>query len=476
MWQSRYLALVVVVVFIISMTTAFYYRIVPGVDAGAYDRIGWNLARGFGYIEHRQFASDPRADDAILRVGPGYEFFLAGIYMLFGHSYAVVWTIQSVIRALTVLLIFWLTLHIFRDDKHVYTIAVLAAALFGFMPDLIVVSDILLAETLLLFLLTASVILSLCVIERSSRVLSLSAGFFWALSILVRPTALVGLGFLMVWLLRRRRFFAVFLVFISPVLFVGGWSLRNSLLYHRPLFTTTAGTLALWVGNNPEASGGYDKSIDIQAMRNQHNSVELSNIAVERVVQFLVNDPLAFAQLQFKKIVIYFSLIRPSGFWFHLVGRPSHQFVTLATSALVTAVLFIAGFAGMYRYWKLYEHPSYFFLALALFQPLTVIPTYVETRYRFPFFIFLAVFAAYAIVMVTHVSRMRRLLLISTVFFIIITLFDIWYAIDLIAERACSLFGLCGSFLSVRPVFTPAPSYGYFTNFTYMFEKSRRFL
>ena len=32
MWQNRYLALIVLAVFIISTTTAFYYRIIPGVD------------------------------------------------------------------------------------------------------------------------------------------------------------------------------------------------------------------------------------------------------------------------------------------------------------------------------------------------------------------------------------------------------------------------------------------------------------
>lgn len=273
---------------------------------------------------------------------------------------------------------------------------------------------------------------------------ALLVGLVWAVTILTRPTALVGFLILVFILVFQKKWKELFILWFFPILLVGGWSVRNSLLYHRPLFTTTAGALALWVGNNTDASGGYDKSFEILRAREQHHSTQLSSIALTRTAQFIRAEPLTFLHLQIKKTVIYFSLLRPTGFWFHLWNRPVQQLITLALSATTTAFLFIVGVSGLFLYVRAFKNTSAFLLVTTILQPLVVIPLYVETRYRFPLFLFLAIFSAYASVLYWYAvtekrSHIRKVLGIVLVLFLLISAADVVYSFDLIYERSHEL-------------------------------------
>ena len=81
----------------ISASYSFYYRVMPWADAQGYDQIALNLVGGYGYVEKQEFAITPEKDEALIRVGPGYQFFLAAIYFLFGHHYFIVWLLQALL-------------------------------------------------------------------------------------------------------------------------------------------------------------------------------------------------------------------------------------------------------------------------------------------------------------------------------------------------------------------------------------------
>src|SRR3989344_9542700 len=101
------LVLILAGIFFTSLAFSFHYRISPTADAKAYTRIARNLAAGAGYIADLENAGDVAHDDAIVRVGPGYEFFLAGIYWLIGgQSLEVVWGIQALLRVLTAFFVY----------------------------------------------------------------------------------------------------------------------------------------------------------------------------------------------------------------------------------------------------------------------------------------------------------------------------------------------------------------------------------
>ena len=81
----------------------------------AYDVIASNLANGNGYRE--DLSVDLAHDYAIARVGPLYEYFLVGIYKIFGHNYFWVWFFQALLHAVSAWLIYKTTQIIFSDSE-----------------------------------------------------------------------------------------------------------------------------------------------------------------------------------------------------------------------------------------------------------------------------------------------------------------------------------------------------------------------
>lgn len=483
-----YLVLLLFAIFFVSVGFSFYADISPHADAKAYNHIAWNLVRGFGYLEDEDLLKkniDPaeihKKDDAIFRVGPGYEFFLAGIYGLKGfdpvQDYAspdmwrAVWISHALLRVLTALLLFKIAILLFPDHPKKELIGLAAAALFGFFPDLLLMNAFLLYETLLLFLGVAAVYFSLQVIARfdtsfratkphsSSAILSrhidisryrdvLLASLFWALAILTRPSELLAffvfpLVLAFTWRLHRQGLILAGISFLFPLLLVGGWALRNSLLYNQPLFTTTAGAYALWVGNNEKATGGYDRPPELKEARNRYHSTALSSIAIKRVFQFAKERPLKFIELQIRKTATYFSFIRPTGFWPEFENTPTKRFVIVASSALATLLLFLGGTAGA---WLLWTKKNYLMIALygfMLAKPLAVIPLYVETRYRYNLYPLFALTAAFFLInFVTSPKRAAFIKVMTGVLaaFLVITSIDAWFSLDIIINKLPAIF------------------------------------
>jgi len=148
--QNKILILILLVSFGLSFFYSFHFRIKPQVDAQAYDSIGFNIAQGYGY--RQTVGSDFTQDTSITRVGPLYEYFLAGIYKIFGHHYEPVWIVQAVMHALSTWFVYLTALLIFSNFASKRRIGLWAAAILGFYPDLIEISAMVLTETLYIFL------------------------------------------------------------------------------------------------------------------------------------------------------------------------------------------------------------------------------------------------------------------------------------------------------------------------------------
>jgi hypothetical protein len=297
----------------------------------------------------------------------------------------------------------------------------------------------LLTETLFIALTILSVYYTLKIFPDMQLRDFLLAGGFWSLSTLVRPTAiLVILLFALILFVRKVKLKHIFIFLIPTVIFVGGWSLRNSLTYDTPLFLTNVGTWNLWVGNNIDATGGFEKTSEQIHVRRSHHALELSSIGAERYFEFLIDHPFRFIELQFRKTVMYFSLIRPTGFWSYLKNIPTQQFATLSLSGLGTAILFITGIAGSaLLFIRRRDIVAKIILLFAILQPLAVIPIIVETRYRYSLFPFLAVFGAFFIVSCFKKREDILYKIFGWVFivFISITAYDAIYHSDILFSR-----------------------------------------
>src|SRR3989338_2779490 len=110
--QKRFLWAIVLAAFIVSLLHSFYYRIPPTVDAATYDEIAMNVVEGRGFrLDGPEIPLG--MDRAVGRVVPGYQLFLAAVYGVFGHHITLIWFIQAVAHALSVLFMFHILLIVF---------------------------------------------------------------------------------------------------------------------------------------------------------------------------------------------------------------------------------------------------------------------------------------------------------------------------------------------------------------------------
>jgi 4-amino-4-deoxy-L-arabinose transferase-like glycosyltransferase len=415
-----------------SLAYSFHFRIEPIVDARAYDSIAWDIAEGRGYD----------TDSAIGRPGPGYEYFLAGIYVIFGRSYAIVWIIQALLLAATAGLTYTLAKFFVRGGGGAL-VRLLAALFVGWSPDLVSISAMLMTETFFLFLLA----LTLCVFFRyvgggKLRWLVLGA-LLLALTVLTRSNALFLFAPIAGWLLYGKKwkhtafFVLVFLIAMTP------WTVRNYVVQGAAMpFNASLGLL--YVGNHEGATGelivGYPRPVgygDFDAM----GQVEADRALKRAGVDYILEHPLEFLKLTIFRLSIYVSLARPFAFWPHLVG--STKLIAAALSSLYAGILFIFGGVGIAAAFRAKDDSvvrahRLLLLALAIMMPLSIAALVVETRYRFGVYPFLAVFAGLGLAALSEAKSWReRFYRVAPVLLLVFlnTIFDVVRNLGRILER-----------------------------------------
>ncbi|MEK7630448.1 MAG: glycosyltransferase family 39 protein [Patescibacteria group bacterium] len=439
MMRSQYRAVIIIACLsaMLSLAYAFYYHDRPRADALGYDRIGWNLAQGNGYIEDVANIDRPAEDWAINRVGPGYQFFLAGLYFLFGHQVWVVWVAHALLRVVSTVLVWLIARKLFPDDART---ALVAALLFALSPDFILVSGLLLTETLYAAVMLAALlgVLAIFEIRRPATGLTLITGFFFAVALLVRPTTLFVVMLFCAILIYQKRWRELVASLVLPILIVGSWSVFATMRFDRFILTTGVGAYDLWVGNSPGATGGFEKTPEVQEARNTMSHKELDAYSKKKYWEFFTTQPLEFMQLQVRKTTLYFSTLRPGGYWPHLYARAIELRATLAASMLWTIALFVAGIAGALVLFQTRQDLGMrFLLGAALLQPISVIPLIVETRYRYPLLLLLIFFGAYAM---THLGKAKQAFLYASIVLSIATFGDFVFHMSDILEKARRIF------------------------------------
>jgi 4-amino-4-deoxy-L-arabinose transferase-like glycosyltransferase len=221
---------------------------VPVHDAHDFDRYGVSIAR-FGRlpVSHR----GPRQGPIAYRP-PGYPFFLAGVYKVFGLEHRVVATrlVQTFTGTAAVGLLAAVGWLLWGP-----LVGLVAGGLAAVYPPLVYVSESMYAETLFLPLALGAVVAAL-MFRRSPRRLrwAVATGALCGLGVLVRPNAaLLALPLaLLLWgawrpgVSLRRRLAAPALGLVCAVLVVAPWTVRNALVLHHfvPVTTELGNTMA----------------------------------------------------------------------------------------------------------------------------------------------------------------------------------------------------------------------------------------
>ncbi|MCU1245604.1 MAG: yrrB 6, partial [Acidobacteria bacterium] len=339
--------------------------------------------------------------------GPGYAWFLALLLRLFDGSLGAVRMVQSVVGALTCLLVFRITRRFFGASAAL--VAGLIAAAYG---PLIYIDVSLLGEGLLIASITAATWL---VLDRdgdlSLRRASLS-GIALGAAILVRPTALVLLPILATVLWRRRERTAVALMVIGLLLPVAVVVTANLRANGAVVPLQAYGGLNFYQGNSPlrdgtpsaRPGGAYDALVNEPRHAGITAPGQQDRYFLHKTWSEIADVPLRFAVLLAKKVV-----------W--LLGsteiRDSHSFYFFTPRSLVLrfglrfGLLFPLALLGFVLALRR-RRPVWPLAAAAIAFALTCIGLMVASRYRLPMVPFLIPYAGLAVIGCIEAVRVRE--------------------------------------------------------------------
>jgi len=277
-------------VFAMGQSPYFTY---PVVDAATFDTIGWSIARGHGYPEK------------VFWHPPGYPCFLGATWWLVGDSYLAPRLVQAFLGATNVVLIAWIGARLF--GRGVGLASGVAAALYAM---LIYFDAELLAPTLAIFAMLATVAVAMLAKENHRRALWIAAGALGGLASTVVATALV-LPAIVAGLARRRAHF----VLLGLALALAPSTLHNLIRGHELVLISSNGGINFWIGNNSNYEAmvsirpdlQWQRLVDEPARAGVHGNSAASRYFVGKSLRWAAADPWAFARLQLHKVRLLIS-------------------------------------------------------------------------------------------------------------------------------------------------------------------------
>ena len=344
--RERFIIIIIFLVFAVSAGYAFYYQIRPAVDAGVYDQTAVNIVEGYGFRFNRL---SPIAEDEIITFqGPLYQYFLAGIYLIFGHSLAAVWIIQALLRAITALLLYLISVKIFGEEGK--RVGWIAAAVFGFHPDLIEIGAMLMTETFFLFLSVLAVYIFTELFFKPTFLKDAILGIAFGLAILGRSSVGIFILPFVFYFVSRKDYARLVLFLFTLFLVMIPWTARNYKVYGEFIPTMANFGYNFWVGNHEGGDGEGGNTPELAAAQKKYGSIGANYYAVEQFKKFVSAHPFQYIKLTVSRAVKYFSFVRPMGFWFYQQGLG--QLIFVASSVLWSLILLWSSFAGIFIWFK----------------------------------------------------------------------------------------------------------------------------
>ncbi len=269
----------------------------PTSDFATYNKLAHLLASGQSY---------PNS----FRV-PGYPFFLASLYTLFGDYLIVPKLGNAILSTLTCLFTYLIAKKSFNDK-----VALMACGIVALLPSHILYTGLLATEHLFTCLLLASTTLFLFALEhkRAKWLMLAASGFTLGLATLVRPLSLGLPGAWFLYLLWKRYPFKqailiTLLVGITTLAALVPWTIRTSAIAGRFVSLSTEGGITFMMGFNERANGHYIGPVRVdfehKAREMGLNEFESNDLAFQRAFEFIRENPVrAVALIPLK--------------WFHL--------------------------------------------------------------------------------------------------------------------------------------------------------------
>ncbi|MBN1295261.1 tetratricopeptide repeat protein [bacterium] len=278
---------------------------------------------------------------------PLYPFFLAGVQRVFGADLFFPRLIQVVLGSFNPLLVYCIGLFAFSRIS-----ARFGAFLTAVYLPLVYFDGILMATSLITFLMLAVTCLLIYARNSTREWLYLPIGILMGFLVLGRPNFLLVMAGLTLWIvvsepqaniyrrINRALIFACSaFVIVSPIT-IHYWLQNGEFILVAP-----HGGINFFIGNNPDATGTYmsipgvsdlpgQQIIDSQkkaseALGHEASASEASQYWMDRSIEFIRNHPSRFAGLLVRKIALFWNATEiPSEYSFHF-DREFHSVLRL---------------------------------------------------------------------------------------------------------------------------------------------------
>ena len=380
---------------------------VPSLDFSFFDLRAREILRGKWFSDAYLF-------------NPLYPLYLAAVYPVFGYDLFYPRLVQALLGASSTLFVYAIAAWAF-DRRS----GLIAATLVALYLPLIYYDGILMATSLLTFLVLLSVRILLRAADsrhrRSALPLFAGAGLVFGMVLLGRPNFLLVAAALAAWLLLNRSFpfhgigVAGAIVFLAAALLV----ISPITIYHKIehdewVVVAPHGGFNFYIGNHPEATGAFmsipgisdlpgrqvedSRRVAEEALKRPVSSEEASNYWMSRSRSFIRSEPLKYLKLLARKVALFWNFFEiPSEYGidfdsrFHAFLRwPLIRFGFLAPLGLTGIVLAVAAGGKTLRRAVV---PGLVILAMMA----AVTAFFVHARYRMAVTPWVAMFAGFAI-------------------------------------------------------------------------------
>ncbi|MEL6208701.1 MAG: glycosyl transferase family 39, partial [Pseudomonadota bacterium] len=275
---------IVLIGFALRCLWALAVPVEPISDSVAYHTFARTI------VEHGVYgwsADEPGAFWAV-----GTSGLLAGIYWLFGMDFGAVAAVNVALSTSLIASTGLLARHLLGAPA-----GLIAALLIALWPSLILFTTIIASEVTFLALIVPGM---LAFLHRWKRPWLgwLIAGLFWGAACYVRPVALLLPIVLAVSCLLRGRWTiwyglaAMVGTLVVMALLIAPWTARNQAVFGKTVLISTNFGPNLWMGNNPETTGGYQALPD---WTDGLSETELADRMKAEAVAYIKAEPVAFA-------------------------------------------------------------------------------------------------------------------------------------------------------------------------------------
>jgi 4-amino-4-deoxy-L-arabinose transferase-like glycosyltransferase len=395
--ESRQWLIIAILITAFILRTAWVLSIPtqPISDFKEFDHLAVSLADGKGYVglDGKPTAYRP----------PGYIFFLAGIYSLFGPNDFIARLVNILLGVLTCWLTYILTIELF--DKRTALIAAIIVAAF---PSLIAWTNILAVENLFIPIIIGSLISFLKAVKSQNVRWSwlILTGLLLGIGGLIRPAAFLLPGIMVLALILRIRF-RVFspqwiivlgesviiglVVSLLMLVIVLPWSIRNSIVLGHFILVSTEGGITFLSGHNELAltdEYSLDGPIFEQLNAEKLDEIQYDQRAYQLAYQFIRQNPLFEVRLSIHKLINFFK-DDVSGITYNVLSAltPFPDWLVFALKGLAQIYyMLVMGLALASIFLKRYPKDRWYFVLFILIVVWVVLHLafYGKDRFRLP--------------------------------------------------------------------------------------------